>query len=83
MKFNEWIEEESQHRHHADAREETEQDEKTSHPAEERFAAHVTPTFGGPFFVVGPPGGFRTGVVGVGHWFIVVLRTAYYVLHIA
>lgn len=55
MKLHKRIEEEAHQRHHADTREETEQDEKTSHSAEERSAAHMTPALGGPFFVFGPP----------------------------
>lgn len=55
MKINVRVEEKAQYRHRADTREETEQNEKTSHSAEEGFAAHMTPAFGGPFFVLGPP----------------------------
>lgn len=68
MKFHERIEKESYQRHHADAGEEAEQDEKTSHSAEERSTARL-PSFGGPFFILGPPWRFGAGMVGVGHWF--------------
>ena len=79
MKFHERSKKESKQRHYTDAGEETEQDEKTSHPAEEGSTAHL-PAFGGPVFILGPPWGFGTGVMGVGHWLMALLRAAYYVL---